>query len=547
MTRSVIRITAGCVLALTLLVAQALEAQHATPSEEAALQAYREGSFSRAVQLYTKALSETDDSSHRAQLHVSIAWTLFALGRQGEVDTHLRAALVEDPDLTLVPDYYTREFIDLFEATSRRARTAASDGDGTPPPDLEATLSSIDQRLGAGADLEGALADVERLMVHYPADGRLLPLRVELLRRLGRNDEAAQALHAYGTPGLDDVPPETLSIPDLILRANRLLDDGDVETAFTLLREAVARQPTNVAGLELMAEAAVRTGRWKDAEFALKSALGLQPDNLDLRLRLGGVYLAMGEDSAARDIFQELTDEFPRSDRAWAALGLLDAKIGNDGRALAELSRALAENPLLPEVQDFAYGELKLADGDAAAALETFQAARNLLREDLQLMGRTGQALLALGRNAEALEQLRAARAGGFGPPDVQRAYALALVANGLFAEAERVIAEVAADTRGDADLIDGYLQLERRADAAAEPALRRLAELRPGDPAALNLLGAAVYRQQRYAESVVLLERATELDPSNPVWAANLERARAALAAEALASGAEATRAAVD
>src|SRR5512137_2619504 len=93
------------VLLLVLLAATgAALAQHATPSEEAALQAYREGSFSRAVQLYTRALSETDDPSHRAQLHVSIAWTLFALGRQGEVDTHLRAAVVEDPELSLVPD-----------------------------------------------------------------------------------------------------------------------------------------------------------------------------------------------------------------------------------------------------------------------------------------------------------------------------------------------------------------------------------------------------------------------------------------------------------
>ena len=92
-------------------------------------------------------------------------------------------------------------------------------------------------------------------------------------------------MHAYGT-GYPEIPVESLSIPDLILRANRLLDEGDVETAFGLLREAVSRQPSNVAALELMAEAAVRTGRWQDAEFALKTALGLQPDNLNLKLRL---------------------------------------------------------------------------------------------------------------------------------------------------------------------------------------------------------------------------------------------------------------------
>ncbi len=53
--------------------------------------------------------------------------------------------------------------------------------------------------------------------------------------------------------------------------------------------------------------------------------LRLLPDNLNLQLRLGGVYLAKGDASAARDIFRQVTDSFPHSDRAWASLGLLDA------------------------------------------------------------------------------------------------------------------------------------------------------------------------------------------------------------------------------
>jgi tetratricopeptide (TPR) repeat protein len=539
--RFVIWITIACVIGIVLTVPGVAVAQHATPSEEAALQAYREGSFSRAVQLYTKALSETDDSSHRAQLHVSIGWTLFALGRQGEVDTHLRAALVEDPELSLVPDYYTKEFIDIFESTKRRVRTAERDLSATPPPDLEATVSSISQRLDSGSDLEGALADVNRLLVAYPQDGRLLPLKAELLRQLGRDDEAAEILHAYGT-GYSDVPVDTLSIPDLILRANRLIDEGDVETAFGLLREAVSRQPSNVAALELMAEAAVRTGRWQDAEFALKSALALQPDNLNLQLRLGGVYLAKDDPSAARDIFQQLTERYPHSDRAWAALGLLDARLSNTERALNELAMALHENPLLPEVQ-IAYGELELAGGDPLIAIEAFEAARNLLQSDPQLEARTGQALLALGRDAEALEHLRDAIDGGYTPPDVQRAFALALVANGLYAEAERLIADIPADQSKDLGIVRGYLLLERGANAEAEAVLRQVAEDRPTDPAVLNMLATVVYRQQRYPEAVALLQRAVELDPSNELWSANLANAASALSAEALASNAAAVR----
>ena len=128
-----------------------------TPSEEAAIQAFRQGSFSRAVELYRQALQETDDASHRARLHINIAWTLFALGRESEVQTHLRAALVEDPNLTLLPDYYTQEFIDLFD----RARMRGLDTEpAVPPPDLESTLLTVEARISSGEDLEGALADI---------------------------------------------------------------------------------------------------------------------------------------------------------------------------------------------------------------------------------------------------------------------------------------------------------------------------------------------------------------------------------------------------
>ncbi len=517
------------------------QGQEVTPSEAAALQAYREGSFSRAVQLYTTALSETDDPSHRARLHVNAAWTLFALGREDEVNTHLRAALLEDPDLNLVPDYYTQEFMNLFDAARRQEFAPARTTPAIPPPDLEATVASIAERVDSGQDLEGALADVERLLAAYPQDGRLLPLKVDLLRHLGRSEEADEILRTYGAT-YGELSADRLSIPDLILRANRLLDEGDVETAFQLLREAVSRQPTNVAALELMAEAALRSGRWQDAEFALKSALSLQPDNLNLQLRLGGVYLAKNDASAARDVFQGLTDRYPHSDRAWAALGLLDARLGNTDRALRELEQALTENPLLPEVQ-LTYGELLLIEGDLDGALQALQASSNLLRDDPQVDARLGQALLALDRNQEALERLRSAVDGGFRPFDVQRSLALALVANGRHAEAERLLEDIPIDDDGDTSVVRGYLLLEQGRYSDSEQILAQVASIRPSDPRVLNLLAVALYRQGRYQEALTLLERAHELDPSGSTLEANLGHAEGARAAELLAEGAREVR----
>jgi len=512
-------------------------AQDVTPSEEAALQAYREGAFSRAVQLYTKALSETEDPTHRARLHVNVAWTLFALGREAEVTTHLRAALVEDPDLTLVPDYYTREFLDLFEAARKRQFDTSLEGLESPAPDLEATVATISDRLDAGEDLEGALADVDRLLEAYPEDGRLIPLKVEILRRLDRGDEADEILRTYGS-GFGQVPTDRLSIPDLILRANRLLDEGDVDTAFQLLTEAVSRQPSNVAALELMAEAAVRSGRWQDAEFALKSALSLQPDNLNLQLRLGGVFLSKNDMSAARDVFRQLTERFPHSDRAWAALGLLDAKLGNHDRALRELEQALNENPLLPEVQ-LTLGELLLLRGELDQALEALRAAENLLQDDPQVDARLGQTLLAQGSTEEALSMLRAATESGFRPFDVQRCLAMALVLVGNHAEADRVLTDIPEDDGGELKIIRAMLMLERQRPAEAEKILRGVADARPTDPGVLNMLAAAVYRQGRFEEAVTLLRRANQLDVDNQVLQRNAAYAEAARAAELLGQAA--------
>jgi len=527
-----------CVLAAAVVGAQE---SAPTPSEEAAIQAFRQGSFSRAVELYRQALQETDDATHRARLHINIAWTLFALGRESEVQTHLRAALVEDPNLTLLPDYYTQEFMDLFDHARMRSLEPPS---AVPPPDLESTVASVEARMASGEDLEGALADLDRLLEAYPADGRLIPLRSDLLRQLGREQEADDLLHTFGGDAGAGVYADHMSIPDLILRANRLLDEGDSTTSLELLRQAVARQPSNVAALELMAEAAQRGGHWQEAEYALKSALGMQPGNVGLQLRLGEVYIAKNELSAARDVFRAITETSPHSDRGWASIGLLEARIGNSDRALAHLDRAIQENPLLPEVQ-LARGELLLMSGDPDGAVNALEAAASLLHDDGHVEARRGQALLAAGHADEALPHLRAGVAGGFSPPDVQRALALTLALDGLHAESERVLAATSAADNQDTEIVRGFLMLEQSKLTAAEQVLTPVVTARPNEPAILNLFASVLYRQARYEEAVTYLERAASLDPTDTAIAANLSVARAARAAELLAANAEPVKAA--
>jgi tetratricopeptide (TPR) repeat protein len=538
MRRITFRLAAG-VLSLLLLAPLGALAQQVTPSEESGNEAYREGSFANAIELFTRALSETEDANHRARLQVQIAWTLFALGNESEVETHLRAALVEDPSLALDDSYYSQDFLDLFDRASR-ATFEASSGGTVPAPDLEATIASIADRVDSGADLEGALADVDRLLAAYPRDGRLIPLKIEILGLLGRNDEATNLGLSRGAVLGGQAFDGSYSVPDLILRANRLLEEGDATTALQLLRQAVNRAPNNSYALELMAEAAMQTADWQSAEFALKSALGLQPDNIGLKLRLGEVYMATFEASAARDIFKSLTEKYPTSDRAWASLGLLDARLHNNDRALAALTHALAENPMLPEVQ-LAKGELLLLEGDADGALESLEAAEKLIPDDPQLEARLGQALVSKGRNAEGLDHLQTAVAAGFDSPNVRQWLALALALNERYSESKRVLDAVEGGEKdGAREIVAGYLELRREKYPEAEATLRAVANARPGDPAAVNLLATTIYPQNRFSESVSLLSHAHELDPNDGTIESNLTKARAAVAAEVLGANAE-------
>ncbi len=526
----------------TLVLPTAVSAQETTPSEELALEAYRKGASERAVELYTAALSETDDPAHRARIQVQIAWNLFTMGRPDEVRTHFRIALTEQPNLSLPGDYYTPEFLEIFEQARRTNFEAAGDS-GAPLPDLEATVASINDRILSEADLEGALVDVDRLIQAYPRDGRLIPLKSQILTLLGRTEEASMLANSRNGAIDNQLYDDSVSATDLVLRANRLLEQGDATTALQLSRQAVTLSPTNYMALELMAEAAQKVADWKSAEYALKSALSLQPDNIDLKLRLGEVYLATFEASAARDVFKSLTEQYPNSDRPWAALGLLEARLGNFDRALDALARAIHENSLLPEVQ-LANGELLLMRGDIDGALRSLEAATNLLRNDPQLEARLGQAMLAKGRAAEALTHLRTAVEGGFNEPDVQRSLALALALNEMYAESQRVIdATVGDDLVDDREVVLGFLELQRGNFSSAERILAAIAERRPGDPATVNLLAASIYPQERYGESVALLSRANELDAQSTVIEGNLIKARAAAAAETLGANARDVR----
>jgi len=92
--------------------------------QDVAASAYREGRFTLASQIYFTAVGNSDDPKFRAKNNVMAAWTLYALGDDDEVLRPLREAIRDDPELQLQPDYYTPDFVEVFET----ARAQVDDG-----------------------------------------------------------------------------------------------------------------------------------------------------------------------------------------------------------------------------------------------------------------------------------------------------------------------------------------------------------------------------------------------------------------------------------
>ncbi len=354
-----------CILVcFTAVLPGSAQGNTTTPSEEAAIQAFRQGSFSKAVDLYRQGLQETDDPGHRARLHINIAWTLFALGRESEVQTHLRAALVEDPNLTLLPDYYTQEFIDLFDQA--RMRGVAVDS-STPPPDLEVTIAAIEARMLERRDLEGALADVDRLLAAYPEDGRLIPLRAEILRDLGLETEADDLLRTYGGD---------FTAPGPMATACPFRTSFSAPTACSRRATAARVSICCARPSPVNRTTSPRSNSWPRRPNV--AVTGMKPSSPSNQPSACNPTTSASSSGSVR--FSSPNPTFPRPATSFERspngrpipieVGRRSAfsrpVSGNRDRALSHLDRAIEENPLLPEVQ-LARGELLLAIGVAEA------------------------------------------------------------------------------------------------------------------------------------------------------------------------------------
>ena len=341
---------------------------------------------------------------------------------------------------------------------------------------------------------------------------------------------------------------------------------GQDAEAVAQLERAVKGQPSGYPPLMMLSMSYVRLGQPGKAVPYLDKALVLKPGDPQARRLLADALLAAGRYEAALPHLRKMTETAPEDPRVWYGLGRCHELLAQ--KTFDDLFRSAPESPytlllagetrLRQKKFNSAFGFLKEASAkpggavlnglhealaevytqtghpewaEAARAQETNPACPSLpcsyaggkfdevVRSAKLRRGPEGLFWLTRAWNAQALEAFRKLTAL---PPSMELYEVIAELQRnqGLYADSlESWGKALEAAPRGEAPRIRREIAATlwiSRDFAKAEPALREQLAAGAGDPELNFMLGDALLNQQRGAEAIPFLEKASQADSGN-------------------------------
>lgn len=301
-----------------------------------------------------------------------------------------------------------------------------------------------------------------------------------------------------------------LALGELYLRTR------NAESALAVARETVARDPENLAVLDLMTRAQLAKGDAKGAQQTLKDMTRYANFNPLAQLEIARLQLAAGNDSGATYSLDKALDGRP--DFLPALIKYAEIEISRKSFAKAEQRiKAIADKYPATGVVARLRGDLALARGQYAAALVSYGEA---LKKD----GSGEMALRIFGVHAGAGEW---AKGVAFlekwhrdhpGDSRVLRTIADGQLRLGRLREAKSAYEEL-LKTHPDDGLALNNLALvaDRIGDRSALDLAERAFKIRSGDPVVIDTLGWILVRQGQLDRGLGLLRDARLRDPARP------------------------------
>ncbi|TAL34201.1 MAG: sulfotransferase family protein [Phenylobacterium sp.] len=226
---------------------------------------------------------------------------------------------------------------------------------------LEVALEHAARLLAADAVAAEAQArEILKSVGEHPGALRLL---AAALRRQGET-EAAEAVDLRGVRA-------SVGDPALV-QAARALCDNDLRVAEHTLRAVLKARPTDVAAIRMLAETAMRLGRYDDAENLLARCVELAPGFTAARHNYATVLYRQNRSEAAIAQIDRLLADDPRNPGYRNLKAAALAKIGEYDQAIELYGGVLKDQPGQAKVW-MSYGHALKTVGRQAEAIESYR------------------------------------------------------------------------------------------------------------------------------------------------------------------------------
>jgi Flp pilus assembly protein TadD len=249
------------------------------------------------------------------------------------------------------------------------------------------------------------------------------------------------------------VPQSVATARQLTQQGITAKDRGDWQRAEALLGRAVQTNPTDPDARRNYAETLWHRGALPEALQQLEKARRVAAEDPALAVRTGELHLALGQINYANRMADEAMELDPKFAPAWALRGRVAGASGQTRQALADYQRSLGYAPDSREVAILvaeAYRRLNEPER-ALVALQRLADSYSPGEEPQQVLYLEGLALMALGRNDDAVQSLSKAATRDGPTPDLLCQLAEAELRSGRFASAQATLQQALALDPGHA------------------------------------------------------------------------------------------------
>ena len=542
------------VLAVLLFAAAAaVFAQEADKMEADAKRAFDSGRFQEAAEKFAKAAEAPDLSAERkSDLYFQSAWAYFIGGNSKASRENLKAAFTARPNLDIVADFYSPDFVRLAQTV--RAEVS---GANAPSADLSELKRMAREKL-ADNKAEEALYDLKR--AEKSSDPQVHRLLAEAYDKLGRGAEAdaerrkaadleKTAVTAAPLPGAAPAAPAApaaavgaaggpVSVAPLLESAEASLKKNDFRNAQVIASRALDVDPKNAEAHRIIADAAFGMGREADAEREYQAAITYDNSNAKAELGLAALAEAQRKWSTAASHYRRALELNGRSIPAALGLGRSMEELKERPSARIAFGRAVETDPTDAAARN-EYGVFLSRADENDAAIEQFSEAVRLSPQTAAYHENLGRAYRKKGALKEAEREL--AEASRVAPKD-----AGVWVSLGHLLKDQKRFDEAAAAYRS-AYQIDpsseeaasglSVVLIEAGKPEEAETVLVKAVETDPKGASLWNNLGVARTKRGDYTGAVQAFQKAIDLDGNFEIARANLARAEQLAGLERAAS----------